>query len=195
MQNFPLFETLCIEQGLCQNLRYHQARINRSLSEYYNCESIIISLENIIQTHSEFSHLDKNQLFRCRLDYNNQDYSFQIFPYIRKEYKSFQPVICNDIDYHLKYNNRQRLNELLKQRGNCDEIMIIKDGYVTDCSIGNLIFRNKNKWFTSNTPLLQGTQRTKLLAEKQIIETTILLEDLQTFSEIRLINALNPFDI
>ena len=195
MQYFPLFETLCIEKGRWQNLDYHQARINRSLKEYYGCCFPFISLEKIIHMHNTLLSLDNNTLFRCRLDYNNQDYHIQIFPYVRKEYKNFQPVICNNIDYHLKYNNRQLLNELLKQKGNCDEIMIIKDGYVTDCSIGNLLFRNGDVWFTPNTPLLKGTQREKLLAEKKIIETTILLKDLQKFSEIRLINALNPFDI
>ena len=191
MSNFPLFETLCFEKGQLQNLCLHQQRMNKSLIEYYGSNSSLIDLEKISKTHNEFLNLDPNKVFRCRIDYNNQDYQLQIHHYNRKHYKTFQTVICDDIDYHLKYSNRDQLNTLLAKKGNCDEIIIIKNGYVTDCSIGNLIFKKENQWFTPNTPLLHGTQRTKLLAENKIIETTIQVNDIATFDEIRLINALN----
>ncbi len=69
--------------------------------------------------------------------------------------------------------------------------MIIKNGKVTDCSIGNLIFRLGNQWLTPDTPLLAGTQREKLLQEGKIRETTIYAKDIEKFDEIRLINAMN----
>ena len=91
----------------------------------------------------------------------------------------------------MKYTNRDLINALFAQREDCDEIMIIKHRKVTDCSIGNLIFRKGEKWFTPDTPLLHGTQREKLLREGKIEECEILLKHLKTFDEIRLINAMN----
>ena len=86
------------------------------------------------------------------------------------------------------------LNELLAQKGDCDEILIIKNGYVTDCSIGNLIFRQGTQWFTPDTPLLEGTQRAKLLTQGRIKVRSILATDLHLFEEVRLINALNGLE-
>ena len=80
---------------------------------------------------------------------------------------------------------------MFDQRGSYDEIIIIKNGKVTDCSIGNLIFRQGKKWYTPDSPLLLGTQREKLLREGKIQETTIFQEDIINFDEIKIINAMN----
>lgn len=185
---FPLFETLAIENGKVQNIEYHQARYERSLRRFYGKSAVKIhSLLELIRLPA---HL-QNQLVRCRIDYNADSTQIQYVEYARKNYRTFQPIICNDIDYGLKYSNRDLLNHLFAQRRNHDEIIIIKQGKVTDCSIGNLIFRQGNQWFTPDTPLLHGTQREKLLCEGKIQEAVILLEDIPQFDEIRLINALN----
>ena len=91
----------------------------------------------------------------------------------------------------MKYTDRSLINTLFAQRGACDEIIIIKNGKVTDCSIGNLIFRQGKKWYTPDTPLLLGTQREKLLQEGKIQECTIFQEDIVNFDEIKIINAMN----
>ena len=106
-------------------------------------------------------------------------------------HRAFQPVIYDDIEYSLKYSDRSLINTLFAQRGACDEIIIIKNGKVTDCSIGNLIFRQEKKWYTPDTPLLLGTQREKLLQEGKIQERTIFQEDIVNFDEIKIINAMN----
>ena len=50
----------------------------------------------------------------------------QYFEYQRKIHRTFQPVICDDIEYGLKYADRSLINTLFAQRGACEEIMIIK---------------------------------------------------------------------
>ncbi|QPB42275.1 aminotransferase class IV family protein [Rodentibacter haemolyticus] len=185
---FPLFETLAIEQGEIQNIDDHQARYEHSLHQFYGKSAVnIFSLFELIQPPE---HL-QNKLIRCRIDYNDKTTFVQYFEYTRKIYRTFQPVICDEIEYGLKYTNRGLLNTLFAQRRDCDEIMIIKKGKVTDCSIGNLIFRQENHWFTPDTPLLQGTQREKLLREGKIQQAAIYVQDIKKFDEIRLINAMN----
>ena len=39
---YPLFETLCIENGKIQNIDLHQARYERSLREYYGKSAVKI---------------------------------------------------------------------------------------------------------------------------------------------------------
>ncbi|MFU2123942.1 aminotransferase class IV family protein [Gallibacterium anatis] len=190
--NFPLFETLCIEKGQVQNLALHQQRYENSLREFYADQPYkIFSLAKILQKNTALWANNQSSLIRCRIDYNATQYHLQCFPYQRKTYQRFQPVICDDIDYHLKYSDRAIFNELLKQKGDCDEIIIVKQGKITDCTIGNLILRQGSQWFTPDSPLLIGTQRSKLLKERKIIEREILLSDLHLYQEIRLINALN----
>ncbi|MEH8026509.1 aminotransferase class IV family protein [Gallibacterium anatis] len=190
--DFPLFETLCIENGQVQNLALHQQRYENSLREFYAGQPYkIFSLAKILQKNTALWANLQSPIIRCRIDYNATQYHLQCFPYQRKTYQRFQPVICDDIDYHLKYSDRAIFNELLKQKGDCDEIIIVKQGKITDCTIGNLILRQGSQWFTPDSPLLIGTQRSKLLQERKIIEREILLSDLHLYQEIRLINALN----
>ena len=185
---YPLFETLCIENGKIQNIDLHQARYERSLREYYVKSAVkIFNLFSLIQLPEPL----QNQLVRCRIDYNAKTTQIQYFEYHRKIYRTFQPVICDDIKYGLKYSDRSLINKLFDQRGSCDEIIIIKNGKVTDCSIGNLIFHQGEKWYTPDTPLLLGTQREKLLREGNIQERTIFQEDIDNFDEIKIINAMN----
>lgn len=139
---FPLFETLCIKNGKIQNINLHQVRYERSLREYYGKSAVkIFNLFSLIQLPTPL----QNQLVRCRIDYNAETTQIQYFEYQRKIYRTFQPVICDDIEYSLKYLDRSLINTLFAQRGACDEIMIIKNGKVTDCSIGNLIFSPRKK--------------------------------------------------
>ena len=172
---YPLFETLCIENGKIQNIDLHQARYERSLREYYGKSAVkIFNLFSLIQLPAPL----QNQLVRCRIDYNAETTQIQYFEYYRKIYRTFQPIIFDDIEYGLKYSDRSLINTF-------------KNGKVTDCSIGNLIFRQGGKWYTPDTPLLLGTQREKLLQEGKIQETTIFQEDIVNFDEIKIINAMN----
>lgn len=189
---YPLFETVAIIEGKAQNLALHQARYERSLQQFYGKQDVtVFQLAEIIEKHTALLAQQDTTLYRCRLDYNAHHVQTYCVPYQRKIYRTFQPVVCDDIDYDLKYAQREKLNQLLLQKGDCDEIIIIKQGLVTDCSIGNLIFKQGNQWVTPDTPLLAGTQRQKLLQENKIQTRRIYAEDLATFSEIRLINALN----
>ena len=83
------------------------------------------------------------------------------------------------------------MDELFDKRGDCDEILIIKDGYITDTSISNIVFRLPDSWWlTPVTPLLEGTMRTFLLESGQIAEAILRPEDLPLFTEARMINCM-----
>ena len=181
---FPLFETIAIENGKIQNIALHQARYERSLITYYGKSAVtFFNLLDLIQAPKELD----NKLVRCRIDYNAHQTKISYLEYIPKTHRVFKPIVCNEIDYSLKYVDRELINALFAQKGKADEIIIIKEGFVTDCSIGNLAFRKGGQWFTPNTPLLQGTQRTYLLQSGQLQKLKLDKNNLNSLTKFELL--------
>jgi 4-amino-4-deoxychorismate lyase len=71
-----------------------------------------------------------------------------------------------------------------------DDILIIKNGFITDTSFSNIAFFDGTQWFTPFTYLLNGTQRQHLLRQGAIVETEITPSDLKQFRYAKLINAM-----
>ena len=65
---------------------------------------------------------------------------------------------------------------------------------MTDGSYTNLVFYDGKDWYTSNTPLLQGVQREKLIRNNTIKEIVIKEKDIRGFVSIRMINAMIPWE-
>ncbi|AUI66335.1 MULTISPECIES: aminotransferase class IV family protein [Glaesserella] len=187
MCQFPLFETLAIIDGEIQNISYHQKRIDNAFTYYFK-RNPKWDLSKIIQVKDEYT----KGLIRCRIDYNETTYQINFYPYQPRKIKTFQCVYVENIDYQFKYSNRIALDKLKTE--NTDEIIIIHRGFVSDCTIGNLLFLKQGKWYSPNHYLLKGTQLTRLLEEQKVSLTDIRAEDLFDYEQIMLINALNPFD-
>lgn len=123
--------------------------------------------------------------------YGQEIDEIQFIPHQTRLVQSLRMIYCNNIDYGYKYADRRKLEELYDKRGICDEILIIKDGYITDTSISNIVFRLPDGWWlTPVTPLLTGTMRTYLLETGQIAEAVIRPEDLSLLTEARMINCM-----
>jgi len=86
------------------------------------------------------THLRKG-LVKCRIVYSNDIQEITYTPYQPKSIKSLKLVEDNTIDYHCKYLDRNHINELYTQRGNCDDIIIVKNGMLTDSSYSNIALR------------------------------------------------------
>ena len=180
-----LFETIRIYDGLPINLEWHEARMNLSRLELWNLHKSQF-LSEIIKVPEGL----KTGLVKCRLTYGAQIESVTYQAYIKRPVNSLKLIESNDIDYHLKKFDRSILNDLFSCKGYCDEIIIIKNGFVTDTSISNLIFFDGKNWVTPQNPLLNGTCRQRLLKEGKISEKQLLVEDLWHFSGLKLINAM-----
>jgi 4-amino-4-deoxychorismate lyase len=182
---YPLFETIRIYDGLLMHPEYHEARIDLSRRELWRCNDHI-HLSNIVQVPEEW----KTGLVQCNLTYGPDIKSVTFKSYVKRQVKSLKLIECNPIDYHLKSSDRSILDDLFSRKGECDEIIIIKNGFITDTSISNLIFFDGKNWFTPKMPLLNGTCRQRLLKENKISEMEIRPADLLKFSGLKLINAM-----
>jgi 4-amino-4-deoxychorismate lyase len=98
------------------------------------------------------------------------------------------------ISYELKYKDRTKLDKLFSQREDCDDILIVKKGNITDSSAANVIFRKGKTWYTPWSALLKGTMRQNLIDHNKIQTEEIQLADIKSFESCKLINAMLEFD-
>jgi 4-amino-4-deoxychorismate lyase len=181
-----LVETIKTENGFLQNLTYHNMRMMRTISELFG-KNTEIDLNKIVNVPTSLI----NGIYKCRVIYSQNELSYEFTPYVIRKVVSLKTVHDNEISYSYKYVNREKLNRLFELRGKCDDILIIKNGRVTDTSYANIVFRNNSgKWITPVSCLLPGTRRASLLKQGVIAEEEIGIKDLSKYSEARLINSM-----
>ena len=185
----PLLESLKLKDGIVQNLSYHQNRLNRSMAELFpDAKNIDLAKEIPIPENC------KSGIFKIRVLYGQTIEEIEIEPYFFRSIKSLKVVHHESIDYHLKYTDRQILQELFAQRANCDDIIIVKNGLVTDSFAANLLFFDGKKWLTPKTPLLKGTKRQFLIDNGIVSEKEIREEDIRNYRKVGMINAMIDFE-
>ena len=180
-----LLETIRIEKGQVVNIKWHNRRFHKTQKELFKIKSQL-RLEEFITPPS------KKGLYRCRILYNEKIQKIQYFPYQSKRFKKLK-IVSSQLDYTYKYANRDKLNQLLIPTH--DDIIIEKDGFLTDTSIANIAFFMGTQWFTPKTPLLQGSMREKLLSEGFLTVKNIKKEEIPQFSHFALMNAMIGFQI
>jgi len=189
---FPLLETIRFEKGKFNNIEYHINRMKQSVSDCFSQSLQFIPKQVFLETQQSFG--EKPGLFKFRLLYNNKSYQWEFVPYTLPDINTLKLTIDDQIDYSCKFSDRKKLNQLKKQRDNADDILIIKNGAITDTSFANIIFSDGTNWFTPKNPLLRGTQRAYLIDQGIISEAVIAPDDIKQFKEVRLINAMIRFD-
>jgi len=181
-----LLETIKIENGEVFDLSYHQKRFDKSRKELFS-DMKPMDLSNMIEA-------PRKGLYRCRILYDTGIHSVEYIPYQGKVIQTLKTVPAN-IDYAYKYVNRDAFNTLLQNNPAFDEVIIEKNGFITDTSISNLAFYDGSRWVTPKEPLLKGTMRAKLLDEGFLIKSQIQKKDLGKYSHVALMNAMIGFNI
>lgn len=185
----PLVESLKLKDGIIQNLEYHQGRMNRSMNELFP-DAEKIGLAKAIPVLENAT----SGVFKVRVLYGRTIEKIEIEPYTFRIIQSLKVVHHESVDYHLKYTDRQILQQLFAQRGNCDDIIIVKNDLVTDSFAANLLFFDGETWFTPTNPLLRGTKRQLLIDQGIISEKGIREEDISNYQKVGLVNAMIDFD-
>jgi len=182
-----LLETIKIEEGKIFNLSYHQARFDTSIKTLFGITDTTDDLSTVIKA-------PLKGLYRCRIIYDEKIRSVEYIPYKAKKIQKLK-IVTSNINYNYKYADREAFNKLLQKYSDYDEVIIEKEGYITDTTISNIAFYDGEKWFTPTQPLLQGTMRAKLLDEGFLHKKEIKKEDLKNYSQIALMNSMIGFKI
>lgn len=177
----PMFsEAIKLKDGVLYNLSYHEMRMRRTTEHFFG-----INFPLLIEIPED----KMTGLFKCRIVYSNQIHSVEFIPYSFRAIRRLALVKDDSIDYVYKYTDRVALNTLLAKSG-CDDIIIIKDGHITDASSSNLVFEDKTGLYTPDSYLLRGTKREYLLDKGVIKERAIKVENIKEYDSIYLINAM-----
>ncbi len=180
-----MFETIRINNGRAANLSYHNRRMNESRRELFGCADTI-DLNAVIAVPEE--HRDGRR--KCKVVYSDRVHEVLFESYQARAIRSLKIVTCDDIDYSHKYTDRESINALFRLRGRCDDILIVKNGLVTDTSFSNIAFHDGSRWITPRSCLLRGTRRDQLISQGTIIEDDIRAGDIAAFRKASLINAM-----
>ncbi|MBA4311506.1 MAG: hypothetical protein C0417_02640 [Chlorobiaceae bacterium] len=184
----PLFETIKIENKILHNLEYHNERLNKSRKNIFGCTDII-DLNDLISIPEDLG----NDVSKCRVVYSEEIEQIQFAHYAKRQIRTLKLVECDNLVYTYKYVDRRIFNDLMDSV-KTDDILIIKNGMITDTSFANIVFYDGKKWITPSTPLLRGTKREKLLRNNIISEERISREDIAHYEKATLINAMMDLD-
>ena len=179
-------ESICCVDGEPLHLNLHQERIDKTCQQFFSNTSI--SLEAYLKD------IPKSGKYKARVLYDNASVLSEFIPYVKKNINSLKAVQGDGIDYAFKYEDRAELTKLFDSRGNCDDIIIVKNGLCTDSNFANLAFFDGDHWFTPKRPLLNGVKRQRLIQQSKLIEADIALEAIGTFEKVSLINAMLDLD-
>lgn len=176
------FETIKCEDYEIFNLSYHEKRVANTIGLNINLQ--------------EYIYPPSNELLRCKLIYDVSGVlDVEFSPYKKREINTFKIVKCDEIEYSKKYLNREFLDELFSKKESCDDIIIIKNGLITDTTIANIALFIDDIWYTPKTPLLYGTTRNRYLSLNFLKERDLTFDDLLNCKKIALMNAMIDFDI
>lgn len=166
------------------HLSYHQRRLDETLRTL-----------GIAQTHDLHSLIipPDNELYRCRFLYGPENVSIEFHRYFPRVITSLKLIHDDILEYPHKYSDRSDLDRLFEQRGTCDDVLIVKEGLLSDTTIANIALFIGGKWVTPEQPLLRGTTRSRLIEEGRLFPAVLKVEDIATASKIALMNAMVGF--
>ena len=184
-----LIESIKLLDGQYFNLDYHERRMQHAL-KVLRGPGTKLSLKELLAGHLH----PQRGLFKCRIVYDERSNDVGFVAYEPKPINKLKVVEDNGISYEFKFADRSPINRLFELREACDDILIVRNQQVTDCSFSNIVFRTGSSWVTPEAPLLKGTMRQKLLDNRLITERVILRRDIPSFETYKIINAMLEFD-
>jgi len=186
---FPFFESISLRNGKIENLEQHQHRVDRTFFKFYPNKKALQLKEILFKI-----ELPEQGHYKIKISYHYDDHQCQIQRYEAQIFEKFILIPSNDLNYNFKFTDRQLIESYKRNLKSHEEIIMLKNNFITDASFANLIFYDGIKWWTPTTFLLPGTMRAVLLKEKKIQEVKISIQDLSRFKKFALINAMNPIE-
>jgi len=185
-----LLESIKVHKNKIFAWKYHEQRIERSLHVCYDKD-----YDNLISIDSLQKYVDQldDKLYKLRIVYDDHSYKIEHHLYKIKAINSLKLVYDDNISYSEKYADRESLNKLYAQKETADEILIIKNGLITDTHYCNVALHKEGRWYTPKLPLLRGVMRQQLLDQNLIVEADINDAELTSYTRIRLFNAMVRF--
>jgi 4-amino-4-deoxychorismate lyase len=179
-----LIESVKVQNRQLYNIEAHNDRVAYS-------RRTVFGLENKMDLRDFITLPDTldDGLFKCRIIYAQEVQKVEFLPYTPKTVRTLRIIHDDAIQYQHKFLNRSCIENLLPGT-DADDILVVRQGYVTDTSHANIVFFDGKNWVTPVRPLLFGTKR-QILLERGVIQLReIACTDLNQFTQAALINAM-----
>lgn len=184
-----LLESILYQKGKMPLLSLHLDRMNKSRRECLHIHTPI-SLPKSLEPPA---HLVGEKL-KLRLLYRREIEQIEWIPYRKASVNRIKALEVPGIEYSHKYADRCHFQLLKKQHKEWDDILILKNGLLTDTTYCNILLHIYGQWLSPEIPLLAGVRRQFLLNKGRITAAPLDQNDLLRATEIRLINALMPME-
>ncbi len=182
-----LFETIRIQDGKPMHLNYHNQRLNQS-------RKALFGMDTPIDISDYLTEIPPKGLYRAKLIYGKEIEKPYYYIYKAKIIEKIGIIEAN-ITYDYKYLDRSKLENLLMKDDGYDEVLISRNGLLSDTTIANIALHQNGQWFTPAIPLLPGTTRARLLSEGKLITRDIYYTDLEQYDGFALMNAMIGFSV
>jgi len=194
---FPLFETIRFDDGRAGIWSYHASRLYSSCLKLYGIPPAFDPEKAI-----EVPEACRMGVWKCRLLYNASACMVEWQPYVKRALKRLIVKDSENLDYQLKYTDRSALDGFGPGLGDDEEVLLVRNGLVTDTRYTNVALFDGLSWITPEHPLLPGTRRMELLDFNIIRQGVVKMTDLRASEEskeslydrIRLFNAMIPWE-
>lgn len=177
-------ETICIKDGHVVNPDGHRLRMHETATHFGFLSPELPDLTAIVPKHL------RTGITKCRILYSHEIHGIGFEAYRLKRIESFIPIEAGNLDYAFKYADRSMLEYKGENKKEQDEIIFLRDGFLTDTSFSNIVLRKGKKFVTPEKFLLNGTQRRYLLKSGAIKEESVHIKQLKEYDELILINAM-----
>jgi 4-amino-4-deoxychorismate lyase len=184
-------ETICIQNGVPQLLEYHQKRLDKTC----NISKLLkpkINLSKLIDCPPKLS----DQLVKCTLTYDFYTglvEGIKYIPYQRRTINRLRKIAIRKNIYPIKFADRDFFEMCQKHfavQPN-EEIVYVLKGLISDTTYTNIALFDGTDYFTPRIPMLHGTRRQFLIDQNILIPRDIGWDQLKSFKEVHLINAMN----
>lgn len=169
-----------------RNIAYHNDRCYRTRLAFYDDAKKINLREYIFD-------VPDIPLIKCRIIYDSKIKKVEYQPYTISKIQSLKLIVNNDVQYQYKDTQRTILSKIFEQKQSCDDVLIVKNGLITDTYYANVALSSNDVWYTPAEPLLYGTMRAYLIDRKKIVPKKINADDLRFYDQICIFNAMIPF--
>ena len=179
----PTFsEVICIDDGQPMYMSYHLKRMEKTIRDIYGKPMPKLQLE--------IPNEARKGRFKCRVEYDDTIRLVDFSPYMQKVRKSVAIVFDDNICYKYKSTDRRQLEHLV-MHAKTDDVIIVRNGMITDASYCNLVFEDYDgNLFTPADVLLHGTCRQRLIDIGIVKERPIRANELRRYKMVFFINSM-----
>ncbi len=182
------FETFRLLNSQLCNVEFHLERVRKTQAAFFSRAGFEVNeLYHALADYPE-------GLFKVRVDYDSAITGIRVDLYEIQPHRKLGIMNAGDFDYPFKYAERDFFRKSLALYPDCDDILFLKDGFITDTTYCNVALFNGEEWVTPDTFLLPGTRRAALVRSGALREATVTVHDLPRFEAIAFINAMRDFE-